>query len=65
MATPECFGCGESILGGLLIQGQYLCPTCETKLIQTNVSQLEYLQCIALCKNFWNRLHMDLANFDN
>lgn len=65
MTTPECFGCGLSVPGGMSILGQYLCPSCETALLQAKADQLEYQNWIDNCKRFWEKTGLNLKEIDN
>jgi hypothetical protein len=65
MTTPECFGCGAPIPGGMAILGQYLCPSCEAELLQVQVGKLEYQNWIANCKRFWEKTGINLKEFED
>ncbi|HBE77472.1 MAG TPA: hypothetical protein DDW65_06760 [Firmicutes bacterium] len=65
MTTPECFGCGDSIPGGLEILGQYLCPNCEAELIRTKVGKLDYQNWIDHWKRFWEQTGIDLKDLND
>lgn len=55
MATPECFGCGELVPGGMEILGQYLCPVCEAKLVGVKTENQDYQNWVDNCKRFWKK----------
>lgn len=65
MTTPECFGCGDSIPGGMRILGQYLCPDCETKLLRAKVGKLDYQNWIDNCKRFWEKTGINLKDSED
>ncbi|HBF39810.1 MAG TPA: hypothetical protein DDW50_21170 [Firmicutes bacterium] len=62
MTTPECFGCGASVPGGMLILGQYLCPSCEEALLKAEVGKLEYQNWIDKCKRFWEKTKIQVKD---
>ncbi len=62
MSSPACFGCGGSVPDGLAICGQYLCPMCEARLVQSNVAQTDYQQWIDNCRSFWEKIKIDLRS---
>ncbi len=64
MTTPECFGCGGSYPGGMLILGQYLCPACEAKIIKAKLGKLDYQVWIDNCRRFWEKSGIDIKDLD-
>ena len=62
MASPDCFGCGGSAPDGLEICGQYLCGVCEAKLIHCRAEKLEYQHWIDKCRDFWDKIKIDLKD---
>ncbi len=64
MTTPECFGCGVSVPGGMYILGQYLCPSCEAALLRAKAGQLEYQDWIDNWKRFWEKTGIDVKELD-
>ncbi len=65
MTTPECFGCGMSVPGGMSILGQYLCPSCETALLRAKADQLEYQDWIDNWKFFWEKTGIKVKEMDH
>jgi hypothetical protein len=65
MTTPECFGCGESIPGGMQILEQYLCPTCEAKIVQVEADKQDYQNWIDNCKRFWEKTGINLKDSED
>lgn len=64
MAVPVCFGCGGSAPNGLKIYGQYLCPDCEAKIIDSQVEKLDYQHWIDSCRIFWEKIKINLDDSD-
>jgi len=62
MTTVICFGCGSSVSDGLNIWGQYLCPDCETRMVRSDVNQIDYQHWIDICRKFWEATKIDLKN---
>jgi hypothetical protein len=65
MTIPECFGCGTSVPGGMLILGQYLCPSCEAALLRAEVGKMEYQDWIDNCKRFWEKTGIQGKEFED
>ncbi|MGE5582955.1 MAG: sigma factor G inhibitor Gin [Bacillota bacterium] len=65
MTTPQCFGCGESIPGGIQILGQYLCPACEAKVVRTKAGKLDYQIWIAGFRRFWEETGINVGDSDD
>ncbi|TCL55144.1 inhibitor of sigma-G Gin protein [Hydrogenispora ethanolica] len=62
MSSPACFGCGETLPGGIEICGQYLCEDCEARLVRSKAGQNDYQQWIDSCRSFWEKIKIDLKN---
>ncbi|HEX3046704.1 MAG TPA: sigma factor G inhibitor Gin [Bacillota bacterium] len=56
MTSLTCFGCGATIAEGLKICGQYLCPTCESKIVESKAGKSDYEFWIERCRRFWDNL---------
>ena len=65
MTTPECFGCGAPVPGGMFILGQYLCPSCEAALLQTEAGNIEYPNWIDSWKRFWEKTGIQFKDWEN
>jgi hypothetical protein len=65
MTTPECFGCGASVPGGIPILGQYLCPNCEAEIVSVKAGKLEYQNWIDSCKRFWEKTGINLKDVED
>ncbi|MCL6588731.1 MAG: sigma factor G inhibitor Gin [Firmicutes bacterium] len=56
MTSLTCFGCGATASGGIKICDQYLCPTCESKIIQSKAGKNDYEYWIERFRRFWEKL---------
>jgi hypothetical protein len=64
MDNPECFSCGASTSGGLIILGQYLCKNCETSMVKCQTEKFDYQHWIDSCRRFWENSKIRLNRFE-